>query len=79
MEKKLNNDDFIYYEEDEDSEEEELEELEQYELPLNGSPAYPRIYIGDSAKPLQGQFNTSEYVDDNISRTWTGILNSFFG
>lgn len=48
-------------------------------IPLSGSPLYPRIYVGDSAKPLQGQFHESEYVDDNISRTWTGMLTSFYG
>ena len=70
-----------------DSEEklEELEELEDQEddessvnIPISGSPLYPRIFTGDSALPLQGQFPESEYVDDNISRTWTGLL-SFYG
>lgn len=86
-------DEIIAYQEDEDlqsldggsvlQEKEEPEEGDSHEssvnIPLSGSPLYPRIFVGDSAKPLQGQFPESEYVDDNISRTWTGLLTSFFG
>ncbi len=64
-------------------EEEEVSEEDSDEvatnLPLAGSPLSPRIYLGDSSKPLNDQFNQSEYIDDNISRTWTGLLNSFYG
>lgn len=70
----LPEDDLFVYEE-----EEEPEEGETFNLPLDGSPLYPKVYIGESAKPLQGQFNQSEYIDDNITRTWTGLLNSFYG
>lgn len=66
-------------EDDQDDEDYELEEESSVNIPLSGSPLYPRIYVGDSAKPLQGQFNESEYVDDNISRTWTGLLTSYYG
>lgn len=63
--------------------EEEYEEGEEDEeasvnIPLNGSPLYPRIFTGDSAKPLMGQFHESEWVDDNISRTWLGLM-SYYG
>lgn len=62
----------------EKSESEEPELDESANIPLNGSPFYPRIYLGDSAKPLMGMFPNSEYVDDNIHRTYQGLL-SFFG
>ena len=63
-----------------------LEESEESEsakdstnIPLNGSPLYPRIYTGDSAKPLStGPFPESEVGDDNISNTWHGLM-SFYG
>ncbi len=64
--------------EEENFEEEESDET-AVNLPLNGSPLSPRIYVGDSSKPLSGQFDESEYIDDNISRTWTGLLNGFNG
>ncbi len=70
------------YVDEEDVEEEASESEEDAEssanIPLGGSPLYPRIFLGDSAKPLMGQFPASEYVDDNINTTWLGIL-SFFG
>ncbi len=59
-------------------EEEELDET-AFNLPLDGSPLYPRVFFGDSTKPLNGQFDESEYIDDNISRTWTGLLTSIYG
>jgi hypothetical protein len=68
-----------YREEDENNEVELLEEGDSTNIPLEGSALYPRIYVGDSATPLSGQFNQSEYVDDNITRTWTGILTSYYG
>lgn len=68
------------YEDDEDKIEiEEPDENTAINLPLTGSSIYPKVYIGDSSRPLSGQFNQSEYIDDNVSRTWTGLLNSFFG
>lgn len=70
----------INFEEDElDENNDNSEEESTFNIPLNGSPLYPRIYIGDSAKPLSGQFSESEYIDDNVSRTWTGLLTSFYG
>jgi len=75
-------DEIIAYEEEGEYDPEEYEiddEESSVNIPLSGSPLYPRVYVGDSAKPLQGQFNESEYVDDNISRTWTGLLTSFYG
>jgi len=63
-------------------EEEEVEETEESKesanIPLVGSPVYPRVFWGDSTKPLNNQFPNSEYVDDNIHRTYQG-LNSYFG
>jgi hypothetical protein len=68
----------------------ESEEVEDEKLELSdenndsanisfvGSPVYPRIFWGDSAKPLMGQYPNSEYVDDNIHRTYQGLL-SYFG
>ena len=68
----------------EDSEEETEEDTNpggetSVNIPFTGSPLYPRIYVGDSAKPLMNQFPNSEYVDDNISRTYTGLLTNFLG
>ncbi len=75
----LIDDEIIAFEEEEIEEEEVEDQESSVNIPLSGSPLYPRIYVGDSAKPLQGQFHESEYVDDNISRTWTGLLTSFYG
>ena len=56
------------------------EETDSVNIPLRGSPLYPRFFIGESAKPMQGnQFPETEYVDDNINRTWVGLLTSFQG
>jgi hypothetical protein len=81
LENMIDDEIIAYKEEEEDTLEEEgdAEEESSVNIPLSGSPLYPRIYVGDSAKPLQGQFHESEYVDDNISRTWTGLLTSFYG
>lgn len=68
-------DEVISFEENE----EELLQEDSENIPLDGSPLYPRIYIGDSAQPLMGQFPESEYVDDNISRTYMGLLSGFSG
>ena len=72
-------DDEIFFEEEVEEEEDIESEEDSVNIPLSGSPLYPRIFVGDSAKPLQGQFPESEYIDDNISRTWTGLLTSFYG
>lgn len=72
-------DEVIAYEEEPEEEEIDIDEESSVNIPIDGSPLYPRIYVGDSALPLQGQFNQSEYVDDNITRTWTGILTSYYG
>lgn len=62
----------------EESEENEEEEDESVNISFVGSPVYPRVFWGDSAKPLMGQFPESEYVDDNIHRTYQGLL-SYLG
>jgi hypothetical protein len=73
----LLDDEVIAYEE-EDEEEDEMEGQESsVNIPLSGSPLYPRIYLGDAGEG-PGQFPESEYVDDNISRTYMGLL-SFYG
>jgi hypothetical protein len=59
-------------------ESEENEEDESANISFVGSPVYPRVFWGDSAKPLMGQFPESEYVDDNIHRTYQGLL-SYLG
>lgn len=71
-------DEIITYEEDDEEDVVENDES-SVNIPLSGSPLYPRIYVGDSSKPLRGQFNQSEYMDDNMTRTWTGLLTSFYG
>lgn len=78
--------DFLNQENTEEAEETAEEESEEGEsanksvnIPLNGSPLYPRIYTGDSAKPLStGLFPESEIGDDNITNTWHGIM-SYYG
>lgn len=55
------------------------EQDDSVNISLNGSPVYPRIYTGDSARPLMGQYPESEYKDDNnIHHTWLGLM-SFYG
>lgn len=77
LENKLDDEIIAYEEEDDD---EDIENTESsVNIPLSGSPLYPRVYVGDSSKPLRGQFNQSEYMDDNMTRTWTGLLTSFYG
>lgn len=65
-----------------DESEEKVSEKDEEEssvnIPISGSPLYPRIFTGDSAKPLQGMFPESEYVDDNIHTTWLGLM-SYYG
>ena len=89
MTEKLKDDDLISIESEEFDDENELdleteegnlsEQIESsVNIPLNGSPLYPRIFTGDSAKPLSGQFNDSEWVDDNIHETWRGLM-SYYG
>lgn len=65
-------------EEDANEVEEQDNEEESANISFVGSPVYPRVFWGDSAKPLNGQFPNSEYVDDNIHRTYEGLL-SYFG
>jgi hypothetical protein len=63
----------------EDNDETEEDEVnESANISFVGSPVYPRIFWGESAKPLMGQYPNSEYVDDNIHRTYQGLL-SYFG
>ena len=84
-----NNQEFIDFlnqkEETEDEEvlQDDTEEVDSenisVNIPLNGSPLYPRIYTGDSAKPLStGLFPETEVGDDNITNTWRGLM-SFYG
>lgn len=62
-----------------DNDETEEDEVnESANISFVGSPVYPRIFWGESAKPLMGQYPNSEYVDDNIHRTYQGLL-SYFG
>lgn len=80
----------IDLEESLDLEDENLDEFEEDEELKNstipsatnisfvGSPSYPRTFWGESAKPLTGQYPNSEYVDDNIHRSYQGLL-SYFG
>lgn len=76
---KAEDDDYTDQEESEDEESEDKSEGFSVNIPLNGSPLYPRIYTGDSAKPLStGLFPVSEVGDDNINSTWNGIM-SFYG
>ena len=56
----------------------QADDIESANIPLQGSPVYPRIFWGESTKPLNGQFPESEYVDDNIHRSYQGLL-SYFG
>lgn len=72
-------DDMVIYQEEEEPLEELVEDPPATNIPINGSPLYPRTFIGESAKPFNGQFQESEYIDDNISRTWLGVLTSFHG
>jgi hypothetical protein len=74
----LLDDEVIAYEEEEEEEEEEEDQKSSVNIPLSGSPLYPRIYLGDAAEG-PGQFPESEYVDDNISRTYMGLLTGFYG
>lgn len=46
---------------------------------IQGNPSYPRIFWGESAKPLtNGMFPETEYIDDNIHTTYHGLI-SFLG
>lgn len=60
-------------------EDEQEEEISDEEMPLSGSAMYPRIYIGDSAKPLPRQSDSSFHFDDNVTNTYMGMLTSFYG
>lgn len=74
----------ITFNENEEFEEpEEIDDLDGYlddttNIAFSGSPLYPRIFLGESSKPLNPQFNESSYVDDNIHRSYLGLM-SFFG
>lgn len=52
--------------------------IDSANLPLSDNPTYPRVFWGESAKPLMNRYPNSEYIDDNISRTYQGLL-SYFG
>lgn len=58
---------------------EELSPETAFNLDVTPSPLYPRLYIGNSAEHLPGEFNESGYVDENVGRTWTGLLNNIYG
>ena len=75
---------YISEEEDEESSDEEIVYLENGEkssvnIPINGSPIYPKIYVGESARPLEEQYYETESIDENINRTWVGLLTSYYG
>jgi hypothetical protein len=74
----LLDDEVIAYEEEADETEDQEDSESSVNIPLSGSPLYPRIYLGDSSEG-PGQFPESEYVDDNISRTYMGLLTGFYG
>ncbi len=63
---------------EEDENNEEKDKFSATNISFVGSPSYPRTFWGDSAKPLTGQYPNSEYVDDNIHRSYQGLL-SYFG
>lgn len=80
-EKDLIDPDLIYsYTEDGFS---DIEEAVQPETAINApftdSPLYPRLYIGNSAEHLNGFVNEPAYIDDNTTRTWTGLLTNIYG
>ena len=67
----------ILYNEDEDEDIDDL--LDKLSVPLGGSPLVIGLTIANSAMPMsQSPYPESESTDNNISRTWTGIL-SFYG
>lgn len=85
--KNLNGDKIIIKDEDEKidssdeectSDEKDCKENESSNIPFNGSPLYPKLFLGDSSKHTNNQYPESEYVDDNIHRTYQGLL-SFYG
>lgn len=83
MKKNTENIVYEYSEEDEDiescEENQDSEEDDLDDFPVSGSPLYPRIYTGDSARPLSNQYPNSEYVDDNlVGNAWSGVL-SYYG
>ncbi len=60
-------------------EEQEEDDEEDVEMPaLAGSPLYPHIYVGEMPKPLYSNYPDTEYQDDNIHRTYLGLM-SFYG
>ena len=65
--------------ENDNKENAELSEEESIEVLFQGNPSYPRIFWGESAKPLvNGPFPESEYMDDNIHTTYKGLI-SYLG
>ena len=60
------------------SEEDEEEENPIDDFGFSGSPVYPHIYVGEMPKPLYSNYPESEYQDDNIHRTYLGLM-SFYG
>lgn len=83
---KANDDSIIVYLSADEIDDEEITEDEEESsleyatnISLDGSPLYPRIFVGESAKPLMnGPFPETQIVDDNITNTWRGLL-SFYG
>lgn len=59
--------------------EKEMEPENGINLPLTDSPLYPRLYLGNSPEQLQSEFDEVGYVDQNVSRTWTGLLSNIYG
>lgn len=65
---------------DESDKNEDKEDFKEKEsLIFQGNPSYPRIFWGESAKPLiNGPYPESEYMDDNIHTTYKGLI-SYLG
>lgn len=69
----------IYNDADAEDVEKEMEPENGINLPLTDSPLYPRLYLGNSPEQLQSEFDEVGYVDQNVSRTWTGLLSNIYG
>lgn len=54
-----------YYEEDQEGAEASEEAEDSSNLPIDGSPIYPHIYVGQSGISDMTDYNESEYRGDN--------------
>ncbi len=79
QEEKAEEVDCVDSEDEKSSESTKLSDENSIDVLIQGSPSYPRIFWGESAKPLtNGMFPETEYVDDNIHATYHGLI-SFLG